>query len=54
MEKVKEKYILEGVFTTFDNFNRGHRIYREEFYTDYYKNITRRFKIKKIWKKDTH
>ena len=51
MEKVNGKYILEGEFVKFD---RNSRIYKDDFYTDYYKNIKRIIKIKNIWKKDTH
>ena len=52
MEKVNGKYILEGEFV---KFNRNvSRIYKDGFYTDYYKNIKRIIKIKNIWKKDTH
>lgn len=54
MEKVNGKYILEGEFVKFDPVNRNSRIYKDDFYTDYYKNIKRIIKIKNIWKKDTH
>jgi hypothetical protein len=54
MEKVNGKYILEGEFVRFDTVNRnGSRIYKDDFYTEYYKNIKRIIKIWKIWKKDT-
>lgn len=54
MEKVNGKYILEGEFAKFDHVNRnGSRIYKDEFYKEYYK-IKRIIKIKNIWKKDTH
>jgi hypothetical protein len=50
MEKVNGKYILEGEFVRFDTVNRnGSRIYKDDFYTEYYKNIKRIIKIWKIW-----
>jgi hypothetical protein len=52
MEKTLK--ILEGELQNFERMNRsGSRIYKDEFYKEYYK-VKRIIKINKIWKKDTH
>ena len=59
MEKVgiyvDGKYILDGVFTQFDqNRSRGRFYYTDIEWDDMRKHIKRIIKINKIWKKDTH